>query len=247
MENNPVDEQPGPSGLSDNENTSRIPKHTTRRRSNPPELENAAKQMKQAFDTLNNALQAKKNVDEDEYDLFGKLIAKRLKRLPSEDEREGIMYEIEEIFHKRHDRRLFTDHRPSDPVFSRSNSSLSNESQPSSASTSYFPPHKPSTSRAQFPQITTLMTLPPASNSSSQVSHTSSAPDAQITNFINLDSQAIISATPFVTYTPQSYSRSYNSQPLPSQLPQINHPSDVDFIPEGDIVRKAYQRAIEDK
>ncbi|CAG4958057.1 unnamed protein product [Parnassius apollo] len=67
-----------------------------RRAKNPPELQEASKQMSAAFNTLNSVLQTKKNTadkENDDADLFCKLLAKQLKDFPK-DEREEIMYEI---------------------------------------------------------------------------------------------------------------------------------------------------------
>uniref|UniRef100_A0A0A9W1X7 Serine/threonine-protein kinase atg1 n=1 Tax=Lygus hesperus TaxID=30085 RepID=A0A0A9W1X7_LYGHE len=72
-------------------------RRTIRRRSDPPEQHDAAKQMRTAFDTLNKVLEIKRDT-EDECDLFGKLIAKKLKKMP-EHEREDVMFEIERVFH----------------------------------------------------------------------------------------------------------------------------------------------------
>lgn len=67
-----------------------------RRTNNPPELQEASKQMSTAFTTLNSMLQNKKNKEDkenDDADLYCKLLAKQLKDFPK-DEREEIMYEI---------------------------------------------------------------------------------------------------------------------------------------------------------
>ncbi|KAJ0171398.1 hypothetical protein K1T71_012948 [Dendrolimus kikuchii] len=67
-----------------------------RRAKHPPELQEANKQMSAAFNTLNNILQNKKNredKEDDDTDLFCKLLAKQLKDFPKND-KEEIMYEI---------------------------------------------------------------------------------------------------------------------------------------------------------
>lgn len=65
-----------------------------RQSSTPPEVQEASRQMKSAFSTLNTILNNKKNETEDECDLFGKLLAKKLKKF-SEIERQELMYEID--------------------------------------------------------------------------------------------------------------------------------------------------------
>ena len=88
----------GYSVLEDNgdSSSSPVPK---RHGSNPPELQTTAVQIKQAFDTLNNVFN-RIDESEDECDLFGRLVAKKLRRLP-EYERDDLMYEIEGLFHRR--------------------------------------------------------------------------------------------------------------------------------------------------
>lgn len=54
--------------------------------------------MKEAFDTLKNVLTKRVHEnEEDEYDLFAKMLAKKLRKLP-EQERELFMYEIDGMF-----------------------------------------------------------------------------------------------------------------------------------------------------
>lgn len=67
-----------------------------RRRENPPELQEAGTQMKEAFSTLRNAIN-KRSIEEDECDLFARILAKKLRKLP-EHERELFMYEIDGMF-----------------------------------------------------------------------------------------------------------------------------------------------------
>lgn len=71
------------------------PPATPRRRSNPTELEEAGKQMKRAFSTLENCINNRK--EEDECDLYAKIFAKKLRKLP-ENEREIFMYQIDGMF-----------------------------------------------------------------------------------------------------------------------------------------------------
>lgn len=79
-----------------NPTTSR-PNPTIRRRGAPPELQEAGNQMKEAFDMLKNAITKRAKGDDDEYDLFGKMLAKKIRKLP-ENEREVFMYEIEGMY-----------------------------------------------------------------------------------------------------------------------------------------------------
>lgn len=55
--------------------------------------------MSDAFSTLSNVLNKSQLRDEDECDLFGKLVAKRLRKRP-ETEREKLMYKIDTLFFK---------------------------------------------------------------------------------------------------------------------------------------------------
>lgn len=55
--------------------------------------------MKEAFGILKNVL-SKRSREDDECDLFTKLLAKKLKKLPNH-ERELFMYEIDGLFIKR--------------------------------------------------------------------------------------------------------------------------------------------------
>lgn len=62
-----------------------------------PELQEAGKQMKEAFSVLSNVLSTRSDrmeCKEDECDLYGKLLAQKLRKLP-EREREEVMYEID--------------------------------------------------------------------------------------------------------------------------------------------------------
>ena len=74
---------------------------TIRRRVNPSELQQAGVQMKKACNLLNNVIRKRTaDKEEDECDLFGKMLAKKLKKLP-EYEREEFMYEIDGMFIRR--------------------------------------------------------------------------------------------------------------------------------------------------
>lgn len=55
--------------------------------------------MKETFDMLKSAItkRASAKEDDDEYDLFGKMLAKKIRKLP-ENEREVFMYEIEGMY-----------------------------------------------------------------------------------------------------------------------------------------------------
>lgn len=87
------------------ENTSRIvpeqlnpifslPNQTVRRRGAPPELQEAGNKMKEAFNLLKIVISKRtSDKDDDEYDLFGKMLTKKIRKL-SEHEREIFMYEI---------------------------------------------------------------------------------------------------------------------------------------------------------
>lgn len=77
---------------------SSLPKQTVRRRGAPPELQEAGNQMKEAFNLLKNVISKRtSDKDDDEYDLFGKMLAKKIRKLP-EHEREVFMYEIEGMY-----------------------------------------------------------------------------------------------------------------------------------------------------
>lgn len=86
-----VPEQPNP--------TPSRPKPTVRRRGNPPELQEAGNQMKEAFKMFKNVItkRASDKEEDDEYDLFGKMLVKKIRKLP-EHEREVFMYEIDGMY-----------------------------------------------------------------------------------------------------------------------------------------------------
>ncbi|VVC30674.1 Hypothetical protein CINCED_3A005888, partial [Cinara cedri] len=79
--------------------TSSQPNPTVRRRYTPLEVQEAANQMKKAFNMLKNVIikRIRDNEDGDEYDLFSKMLAKKIRKLP-EHERNVFTYEIEGIY-----------------------------------------------------------------------------------------------------------------------------------------------------
>lgn len=100
---------------------------TFRRRENPPEqLHDAGIQMKEAFTTLRSAIN-KRSIEEDECDLFSRILAKKLRKLP-EHERELFMYEIDGMFINRS--------RNLNPP--QSNSPTHTSNQPSSSHSDYL-------------------------------------------------------------------------------------------------------------
>lgn len=84
-----------------------IQRQTSRRRGNP-EVEEAWRQMKRAFNTLESVLNKKH--EDDEYDLYGRILAHKLRKLP-ENERELFMYDIDGMFVQRY-------HRLNNPLLS---------------------------------------------------------------------------------------------------------------------------------
>jgi hypothetical protein len=84
---------------------------TQRHSKQPQELQHVKQEMDQAFAIL----QDMRKKDDDESDLYGKLIAKKLRRIP-ESEREQLMYEIDGLFlrnNKRYHSLSYTDHSSS--------------------------------------------------------------------------------------------------------------------------------------
>lgn len=68
---------------------------TNRHHPNVPELQEAGSQIKEAFNMLHNFISIKSNdPQEDECDLFARILAKKLRKIP-EQERELVMYEID--------------------------------------------------------------------------------------------------------------------------------------------------------
>lgn len=57
--------------------------------------------MKRAFNTLESVLSKKH--EEDEYDLYGRILANKIRKLP-ENERELFMYDIDGMFVQRYNR-----------------------------------------------------------------------------------------------------------------------------------------------
>ncbi|XP_050424209.1 uncharacterized protein LOC126835579 [Adelges cooleyi] len=82
-----------------NSSTPSLPNPTVRRRGNPRALEGAGNRTKEAFDMLKDVIakRAGDRQDEDEYDLFGRMLAKKIRKLP-ELERQVFMYEIEGMY-----------------------------------------------------------------------------------------------------------------------------------------------------
>ena len=115
------------------QNNGNSPSQTRFHRSNLPKQQNVAVQMKQTFDTRN--VFSRKREGEDECDLFGRLVAKKLKRIP-EDEREDLMYEIGGFFHERFGR-LSRSSSAEYVVSFLSSSSVHKEVRPSSSSSTY--------------------------------------------------------------------------------------------------------------
>ncbi|XP_077297348.1 uncharacterized protein LOC143919042 [Arctopsyche grandis] len=68
-----------------------------RRHKDPPELLNAGEVVMDALSTLKTTLSTRKFPEDDECDLHGKIVAKKLRKLP-EDERTKIMCEIYNMF-----------------------------------------------------------------------------------------------------------------------------------------------------
>jgi hypothetical protein len=96
---------------------------TIRRRRNPPELQHAENQMSQAFNMLQNAVSNKRATNEvDECDLFGQVIAKKLRKL-SADERDLMMYDIQGMFIRRRHLRNIPHETVSSPISSHASSS----------------------------------------------------------------------------------------------------------------------------
>jgi len=107
------------------------PTPTIRRRGAPPELQEAGNQMKEAFSLLRNVITKRNSEKEDdEYDLFGKMMVKRIRKLP-EHEREEFMHEVESLYFNKL-RNAYSTHSPF-TTFTDS----SYQSRPSSTFSSY--------------------------------------------------------------------------------------------------------------
>ncbi|CAG9792695.1 unnamed protein product [Diatraea saccharalis] len=72
-----------------------------RRSSNPPELQKATNQMQDALITINTVLANKSAQKEDMCDIYGKLIASKLKKYFSDIEQQEVMFELDELLTKR--------------------------------------------------------------------------------------------------------------------------------------------------
>lgn len=69
-----------------------------RRQHNPPELQQAKKQMDEAFNILKSIAQPTYHDDEDECSIFGKLVAKKMRTL-TEERRDLMMIKINQLFY----------------------------------------------------------------------------------------------------------------------------------------------------
>lgn len=72
-----------------------------RRLSNPPELQKAAEQMQDALKTIQTVLSNQSAQEEDMCDLYGKLIASKLKKYFTDVEQQEVMFELDELLTKR--------------------------------------------------------------------------------------------------------------------------------------------------
>lgn len=77
-----------------------------RRSSNPPELQKAREQMQNALTTINTVLINKCTQKDDVCDLYGKLLASKLKKYFCEIEQQEVIYELDELLTKRIRHRL---------------------------------------------------------------------------------------------------------------------------------------------
>lgn len=69
-----------------------------RKTNNPDELQGALNKVQESFNALNGIIAKRAHErDEDECDMFGKMLAKKLRKLP-EHEREIFMYDIDGMF-----------------------------------------------------------------------------------------------------------------------------------------------------
>ncbi|CAG4936263.1 unnamed protein product [Parnassius apollo] len=68
-----------------------------RRSSNPPELQEATRHMKSALGTINAVLSNKMNQGDDVCDLYGKLLASKLKKYFSDVEQQEVMCELDNV------------------------------------------------------------------------------------------------------------------------------------------------------
>lgn len=130
------------------ENTNKTDPNTTtkinapRKRLNNTDLclDEAQKKMNEGFDTLNHALKEKrgKRVEDDECDLYAKLLAKKLRKYP-ERMRDRIMYKVDGLLLDN----PYPDEPPSSAYSSHSSQSPYPYYQNSTSSPSYIVPHSP--------------------------------------------------------------------------------------------------------
>ena len=130
---------------------------TVRRRGMPPELRNGQRQMSEAFETFQSALE--RSSEEDEYELFGKLIAKKVRKLP-EGQREKFMLEVHNMYVNR-----FSDGNNSFSAFhSQTGSSHShhesNKVSPQSAALLRSPHNSDSLLHTEIPRVSGLVYVP---------------------------------------------------------------------------------------
>lgn len=115
---------------------------TIRRRGTPPKLQEAGNQMKEAyFSLLRNVITNRNSEKEDdEYDLFGKMMVKRIRKLP-EHGREEFMHKVESLYFNKL-RNAYSAHSntSSTEIFNRPFTTFSDssyQSRPSSTFSSY--------------------------------------------------------------------------------------------------------------
>ncbi|KAI5730206.1 hypothetical protein M8J76_011220 [Diaphorina citri] len=82
-----------------------------------PFMNEAQRKINESFDTLNSVLRSKRTTEEDECDLYGKLLAKKLRKYPAAS-RDRIMYKIDG---------LLLDNPPVTPLSSSSYSSYASD------------------------------------------------------------------------------------------------------------------------
>ncbi|KAB0803045.1 hypothetical protein PPYR_00015 [Photinus pyralis] len=104
-----------------------------------PKIQEAGKQMKEAFSSLSSIIN-KRPTEEDECDLYGKMLAKKLRKLP-EEKRQLFIYEIDGLFIQRCRSLSFpSQHRPerSNTPSSSHSSNYSHSSYVSQSDTNYY-------------------------------------------------------------------------------------------------------------
>ncbi|KAL4718841.1 hypothetical protein ACJJTC_014071 [Scirpophaga incertulas] len=72
-----------------------------RRSSNPPELKKATEQMQDALKTMNTVLNKSAQKEDNMCDIYGKLIASKLKKYFSDIEQHEVMFELHELLTKK--------------------------------------------------------------------------------------------------------------------------------------------------